>query len=387
MRVHDIRLEGDQATFELSGRITMDRLDTDGLRIWFRGPIEYANDELDASPFLPGLLATAMWWGEPLTIEAPVSAQLLDAVPLATRRYQTLFPALRAVPVTAPGRILPYTPASTACFFTRGIDSWYSVLTNLEGIDPSRPPLTHLLHISGLDWALTAPTLERENAASRAAAVDAGCELVLLETNLRDFTERFQPWDVTHGGALAAVGLAVGTRFSHVLIASTFPLYRLQPWGSHPMLDPLWSTEPTEIVHDAAEVSRADKFAFLAHRPRALANLKVCFEADTEYNCGACEKCMLTMAGLRAAGVRTNLEGFAVPLDARRLAKHTVSDANRQLVPELVERLSDPGDRPYRLALECMLLRGDLSSAWRRLARIASLAVRTRGPRSGRRSG
>jgi len=60
VRVHDIRLEDDRTRFELSGRVTMDRLDTNGLRIWFRGPIKYANGELDASPFLPGLLATAI---------------------------------------------------------------------------------------------------------------------------------------------------------------------------------------------------------------------------------------------------------------------------------------------------------------------------------------
>jgi hypothetical protein len=365
----------------------MDRLDTDGLRIWFRGPIDCSPGELDASPFLPGLLATAMWWGEPLIIEAPVSARLLDAVPAAMLRYQGLFPSLQAIAVSAPGRALPCAPATTACFFTRGIDSWYSVLTNVDDVDRSRPPLTHLLHISGIDWALTAPTRERQTAATLAAAADAGCELVLLETNLRDFTERFQPWDVTHGGALAAVGLTVGARFSRVLVASTFPMYRLQPWGSHPMLDPLWSTERTAIVHDAAGVSRADKLAFLAERPRALANLKVCFEADSEYNCGVCEKCMLTMVGLRAAGVREDLDGFAVPLDARRLAKHTVSDANRQLVPELVERLADPEDRRYRLALEWSLLREDSLSALRRLMRIARLAVGARVPRSRRLSG
>jgi hypothetical protein len=382
-----MRFEADRATFELSGRVTMDRLDTNGLRIWFRGPIDCSPPELDASPFLPGLLATAMWWREPLTIEAPVSARLLDAVPAAMVRYQSLFPSLRAIPVSAPSRMLPCAPATTACFFTRGIDSWYSVLTNMDRVDRSRPPLTHLLHISGIDWALTPPTRERQAAATRAAAADAGCELVLLETNLRDFTERFQPWDVTHGGVLAAVALVVGARFSHVLVASTFPMYRLQPWGSHPMLDPLWSTERTTIVHDAETVSRADKFTFLAEHPRALANLKVCFEADSEYNCGVCEKCMLTMVGLRAAGVRQDLDGFAVQLDARRLAKHTVSDANRKLVPELVERLADPQDRPYRVALEWSLLREDSLSALRRLMRIAQLAVAARAPRSRPRSG
>src|SRR5205085_6312252 len=120
-------------------------------------------------------------------------------------------------------------------------------------------------------------------------------------------------------------------------VASTFPMYRLHPWGSHPMLDPLWSTERTTIVHDADAVSRAEKFAFLAERPRALANLKVCFEADSEYNCGVCEKCMLTMVGLRAAGVRKDLDGFAVPLDARRLGREADAVADREWAPEVGE--------------------------------------------------
>jgi hypothetical protein len=64
MLVDDVRLDtrGDQ--WELSGRITMDRLDAEGLRIWFRFPGEYSTGELDASPFVPGLLLTSMWWNE-----------------------------------------------------------------------------------------------------------------------------------------------------------------------------------------------------------------------------------------------------------------------------------------------------------------------------------
>ncbi len=370
MRVDDIRLDLDDARFELSGRITMDRLDTDGHRIWFRVPPEYSSSEVDASPFLPALLATAMWWGEPLAIEGPVSARLLDAAPLAMRRYQNFFPSLRVVPVSAPRRQLGGETPATACFFTRGVDSWYSVLTNIESFDRSRPRLTHLVHVPGIDWVVTPPTHARGLAATRAAAASIGCELVLAGTNLRDFIERFQPWDVTHGGVLAGIGLVLGARFSHLLLASTYPLYRLLPWGSHPMLDPLWSTEQTQIVHDAAEVSRVDKLVYLVGHPYALANLKVCFEADTEYNCGVCEKCMLTMVGLRLGGVREHLDGFAVPLDAGRVARHVLSAENRGFVLELVDRLVEPQDRLYRLALERMLLRGDLTSALRRLGRL-----------------
>jgi hypothetical protein len=385
--VDDIRLEPRDEQWELSGRITMERLDTDGLRIWFRFPGEYATGELDASPFLPALLATSMWWNETLNIDGPVSARLLEAAPVAMRRYRSFYPSLTVVPVAASPRKLAGKPAATACFFTRGVDSWYSALTNIESSNGSRPRLTHLLHVPGIDWNLTAPAHARGLAATRVAAAGIGCELVLVETNLRTFIERFQPWDVTHGGALAGIGLVLGPRFSHLLIASTFPVRRVLPWGSHPMLDPLWSTEQTEIVHDAADVSRVDKECFLVDHPHALSNLKACYESDTETNCGVCEKCMLTMVGFRIAGVREHLSEFAMPLEARRLATHVVSAENRGWVRELADRLVEPEDRVYRLALEGILLRHDLTSILSRLGGMAKSAARSGSALLGRPAG
>src|SRR6266516_6731661 len=147
MLVDDIRLEERDDHCELSGRVTMDRLDTEGLRIWFRFPAEYSNGELDASPFLPGLLVTAMWWNEKLVIEGPVSARLLGAVDQAMAAYRCLFPSLRAIKVSAPTHELPRGDMATACLFSRGVDSWYSAVTNLEAQDPRRPPLTHLVYV------------------------------------------------------------------------------------------------------------------------------------------------------------------------------------------------------------------------------------------------
>ena len=35
----------------------------------------------------------------------------------------------------------------------------------------------------------------------------------------------------------------------------------LGPLGSHPLLDPLWSSEDVELVHDGCEATRLDKLA------------------------------------------------------------------------------------------------------------------------------
>src|SRR2546421_1442156 len=217
----------------------MDRLDTDGLRIWFRFPDEYSTGEVDASPFLPGLLVTSMWWNEDLVIDGPVSARLLANVDEAMSMYRCLFPSVPAVEVFAPSCELLPGRARTACLFSRGVDSWYSVLKSLDVPDPRRPPLTHLVYVPSIDFMYSDENRARSIAATRRAADDVACELVLVETNLRHFTERFQHWGVTHGGGLAAMGLTVGPAFSHVLIASSAPVGVRNRFGSHPALDPL----------------------------------------------------------------------------------------------------------------------------------------------------
>jgi hypothetical protein len=45
----------------------------------------------------------------------------------------------------------------------------------------------------------------------------------------------------------AAVALELQGRLSKVHVPATYDVSTLQPWGSHPYLDPLWSTTATEV--------------------------------------------------------------------------------------------------------------------------------------------
>jgi hypothetical protein len=51
---------------------------------------------------------------------------------------------------------------------------------------------------------------------------------------------------------MASVALLFQHRFSKVLIAATNSYAELTPWGTHQLLDPLWSTELMEFEHDGA---------------------------------------------------------------------------------------------------------------------------------------
>ncbi len=124
-----------------------------------------------------------------------------------------------------------------------------------------------------------------------------------------------------HGSALAAVGLLLAPHFSRVLIPATDTYADLVPLGSHPLIDPLWSTERVEIVHDGADATRIDKLHTAAGHPAGRLHLQVCWQhLNGEYNCGICEKCVRTGVAVRLAGLDGAFPSLPTPR-ARRVAR------------------------------------------------------------------
>jgi hypothetical protein len=373
--IHDLSLSNAGHHWELSGSVKMESLDVEALRLWFRFPAAWSDGTLDASPFLSSLVATAMWWREPLAIEGPVSPQLLETSAQAMDVLRTLFPQL-GEPVALTGETVTPPPAQpvTACLFSLGVDSWYSVLRALENPLRGAPPLTVGVYVPDVDWQYSAATHEHVRADLQRAAQRVGIELVTPESNLRSFTERFEHWGVTHGGVLAGTVSAMGP---HTLLFPSSQAYgEAVPNGSHPTLDHLWSTERTTVVHHGGEARRIDKLRFLTRHDVALETLKVCYEGDTRKNCGRCIKCMLTMAGLAAVDALDRCDRFDVPLDVSRVRwTRLKGPIHRAMLQELVPLLE--GDRAKRRigrAIEFSLARDELRSGTKRLWRATGLA-------------
>jgi hypothetical protein len=124
-----------------------------------------------------------------------------------------------------------------------------------------------------------------------------GKTLIPVATNHFPFGYRYNLSRVlTFGSALASVALMLG--FPIVYVPSSYAYSQLFPQGSHPLTDPLWSTEGVTIIHDGAEVLRVDKVKKITKCQSALANLRVCFD-DMNFNCGKCPKCLRTMISLK----------------------------------------------------------------------------------------
>lgn len=85
--------------------------------------------------------------------------------------------------------------------------------------------------------------------------------------------------------------------------------------------------------------------------------LKVCLTGDTPLNCGTCEKCLRTMAGLFVSGALDLCATFEQPLRFERLASSRLGNPGaREFVEQLVLSMGDsPDERRLKQCLEASL--------------------------------
>jgi hypothetical protein len=260
-----------------------------------------------ADAALAATLLAAMRRGEDLEVHGPVSARLLegcDAIQdVFTTWDRTLRPTdrwYRRIEVSASTAAEPGTPATgTAAFFTGGVDSFHTALAERDRLDA-------LVYVDGFDVDLADEArLRAVHEHLHAAAALLDLPLLVVRTDLRRFGDAVGiGWPDHHGAALASIAHLLAPRFGTVLVPATHTYGHLEGLGSHPLVDPLWSSERVQLVHHGAAANRVDKLRAIAHEPAVQQHLRVCWELpDDADNCGRCEKCVRTAAAARAAGV------------------------------------------------------------------------------------
>ena len=304
---------------------------------------------------LPLTLLPAMRTGFDLELPSGISPKLLAS----SSRFQDIFSlwneAYERIVVRSEAPEMPPTASGrgTAAFFSGGADSFFTAVKNLDSIDA-------LIY---LDRTFDGPW-EPAIANARVAARELGKPLIEVRTNLRDLANAPGLEFEDYGGPLlGGIALLFQHAFSRVLVASTFSYAALVvKKGSHPLVDPLWSTEALEIVHDGSEATRPMKMAALAKNKVAMRRLRVCHgKGDPDgnsLNCGHCSKCVRTMVNFRAAGVLESCEVLPDELDLDEVASaRVVDDRDLALLMENLRALESHGSDPeleaaLRTALE-----------------------------------
>lgn len=311
-----------------------------------RHRVYFKSEDIPLTPsreaFLTLTLFAAMREGLTVPADGPVSRRLLDATERIMELVRSWDPSLHRVAIrgAVPTEKKPAGEDRVGVFFSAGVDSFHTLLTH-------RDEITDLLFVHGFDVELgDHASRSRASKIVRAVGTSLGKNVIEIETNLRSFVRPYVSYTrLGHGAALASIGHLLAPLFRRIYIASSYTDDVLFPWGSHPELDPLWSTETLQFVHDGCDVTRVEKVARLAESDLALQSLRVCLGGRS--NCGRCEKCVRTMINLVAVGAMDRCRSFDVPLDLRNVRKILVEDIHTgAFVTENLRALEQSGRDP-----------------------------------------
>lgn len=238
-------------------------------------------------------------------------------------------------------RTSPPSPSGlnrTGLAFSLGVDSMYSCFY----ADP-RPDL--LVLVGGFDvfWR-DQGVLDRMAASTQDIARALGMQWAMVQTDLRQHhLFRRVSWEKSYGAAVSFVGASLTPYIDRLLISSGMYHKDLMPHGSHPDLDPLWSSSRLQVQHVGHDRTRLEKVERLIADPLSRdlfkKHLRVCWEhPSAQGNCGQCTKCTLVRLSLLKLGA-----GF-VP---DTMPEHKPLDQLLSQLPPLM----DPAALAYRREL------------------------------------
>lgn len=336
MKIKDLRSERNGAKARVAATVIWEDCDRPSHEVYFETDEAFAED-LSCNPhaFLVGCIIPALHFGEKrLSVEGAICPQLSEGLVtvMGWLRHWYYKAEREAVRIEAKAkRAIPAVrkPERAGFFFSGGVDSFATLRTNRLDFPPGHPrSIRDGILVFGLE-VHEPDAFEHVIRPLSEAAREAGVTLIPVYTNLylnykqEDAKQGYDFWTYEfHGAVLAAVAHALDGRLTVVSIPATqdIPTAGLLgrkefiPYGSHPLLDPNYSSGTLKIRHDGFVLSRLDKVRLVAGWEPALMNLRVC-NRQQEYrsdmlNCGRCEKCLRTMLELKLLGALERTKAF-----------------------------------------------------------------------------
>ena len=353
MIIDNLRSERQQGRARVAATVRWEDAVRPTQDIYFETLDEFAPD-LTCNPdaFLVGALIPAVHHGEKrVRIDEEVCPELLDGLTVAMNLlrhwYYTPVRNLPCIEVRKRRALLrPDKATREGMFFSGGVDAWTTLRKNRLHFDETHPGyFKDALVVYGL-FREEPDDFQGVLMAAIESAREAGLTPIPVWTNLVSLGHGWDFWgDEGEGAVFAAIGHVFANRLSAISLASTFDIPQLHPHGSHPMLDPCYSSGDLRIKHDAIQLSRLMKVQLIADWDLALRNLRVCNKcthiSQEKQNCGECEKCLRTMLALTAVGALGRATSFAVKEVSPALIERavymdkTTSPFYRELLPPL----------------------------------------------------
>lgn len=341
MKISDLRLEPTPGGRRVTARVEWEDSERPALDVFFETEAACAGD-LAPSPdaFLTACFLPASRHGERrVALRGPVCPRLAESARTAAKIFAS-WGKRRGIPVIEPEEGFrpprPRSPRRSALFLTGGVDSTHMLRRNradfpADHADSFRDALAVFgIYAPGqIDWRNPFSAYTRVRETLRELASASECEFVPVVTNVTalDPEVAFIAEESLSSALISAANL-FSSRWSEISLASGRDASILSPLGTHPLIDPRFSSAAMEVRHVGIEWSRRERLEQLCAEPGGVSRLVVCMAGPPPptLNCGKCEKCLRTMTALAGLGRLAEAREFPRPdVDPREIASLPVS--------------------------------------------------------------
>ncbi len=325
MRITDLKTENGKKSARVSAYVNWEDCDQPAREIYIETEKKFAKD-ISCNPhaFLVGCIIPAMHFREKrIQLEAEICPGLREGLKTVmalieywsdgTYRPLNIETGISSAVSRSNGQ------RRAGMFLSGGIDSLATLRVNRMNFPEQHPGsikdclLVHGFDIGGVvERGMKYHVFERAKTAMSLVAEDAEVTLIPVYTNIRHLCDERDLWlNKFFGAVLAAVAHTFDQRLGLVHIASSYDIPNLAPCGSHPLLDPEYSSFDLRIKHTDLPLSRLDKLNLVADWDVAFQNFRVCLaNVKDRLNCGRCEKCVRTMTELVSIGALHKTRAF-----------------------------------------------------------------------------
>jgi len=331
MKITDFSKSEANGRARVSAMVSWEDCDQPKTEIYYETEASFSDDLIcNPNAFLTAAIIPAMHYEERrIQVEGQVCPKLRNGLTTAIRHLSSWYGEERHRPVTIEPQkgfkpLLPREPRRTALFMSGGVDALASLRGNRLDFPLDHPEsVKDCIFVHGIDLGATADMdksydhFDTSIESNRSLGKLADFTLIPVYTNISYLGNNYKIFTrESHGAVLASIAHAFSGRISKALIASSDCVEDLIPWGSHPLLDPNYSSADMHIEHDGVRLSRPEKASLLSEWDVGLQHLRSCYyphRTHGELNCGRCEKCLRTMTELLICGKLREAKSF--PLD------------------------------------------------------------------------
>jgi len=348
--------QGDRA--RIAATVRWEDSDRPTQDIYFETQLEFVKD-LTCNPhaFLVGCVMPAFHHGEKrILIDEEICPELRDGLTtvMSWIRHWQYEPDTELVQIEAKARTKVLTADKAqraAVFISGGVDGFAALRSNRLQYPLEHPGLfkdgivVYGLHPEEPDYF-------RQTLSSLSEIThEQGITLIPIRTNIVSLGNGWEFWaNEFFAAAFASVAHAFTKRFSVVSLASAgWGIPHIFPHGSHPLIDPNYSSSDLRVRHEGARLSRLDKVRLLVGWDLALEHLRVCNTTrdvrPDRLNCGKCEKCVRTMLEFLVLGALDKNPAFEASDVSPKLVRSSVyiDPIDAPFYEELLEPLNELG--------------------------------------------